>query len=260
MSEITTTNQEQAVQKQSTVSMMPAHIVTAMRLATTLAKSSLIPKALQGRPEDTLVVLLKGEELGLKPMQSLGSIDVIQGKARLSAELTVALVLKSGVCEYFDLVESTAKIATYCTKRRGSGRETTMSYTIDEAVIAGLAGKDNWKAYPAAMLRARASQALSRAVYPDLTLGLVTDDEAEEIKRDLSAALTEVHARPRTLDQLTERMQEQPAQIEAATIDTSEPAADQPKPEPATVEGPPPDAKPAKKPATKANGGRPLGW
>ena len=43
---------------------------------------------------------------------------------------------------------------------------------------------DNWKKYPAAMLRARASSALADAVYPDLTLGIgaseVVGDSGEE--------------------------------------------------------------------------------
>ncbi len=185
---------------------IPGHINTAWYMACKLSKSQLIPRALQGKPEDLLVVLLKGEELGLKYMQSLGSIDVIQGKARVSAELTVALVLQSGKAKHFTLVHSDARKATYVTARAGVDREIEMSYTIEEAAQAGLIGKDNWKQHPAAMLRARASQALARAVYPEVTLGLVTPDEADEMKQRLEAAIEEAPERPRTISDLSARM------------------------------------------------------
>src|SRR5690606_27529948 len=42
----------------------------------------------------------------------------------------------------------------------------------------GLTGRSNWKAHPAAMLRARASAALARAVYPDVAMGIYDPDEA----------------------------------------------------------------------------------
>lgn len=258
MSEVTTTNQEQAVaqpqKKQPMSAVMPANIVTAMRLAQTLSESNLIPKALQGKPADVLIVLLKGEELGFKYMQSLGSIDVIQGKARVSAEATVALVLRSGQAEYFDLVESTAKVATYCTKRKGSTREVTMSYTIEEATIAGLAGKDNWKTHPAAMLRARASQSLARAVFPDATLGLVNDDEAEELKALAAATIETAPSRPRTIDQVIERLQEQSVDAQSTPVEQiaaqAQPSNDSPEPDAATVSGQHPPTEHASAPAT----------
>jgi hypothetical protein len=54
-------------------------------------------------------------------------------------------------------------------------------FTIEEAQAAGLAGKDNWKKYPAAMLRARCVSALSRAVYPEAVLGIY-ESTSEEIE------------------------------------------------------------------------------
>ena len=47
-----------------------------------------------------LLVLL-GRELGMPAMASLRSVHNIKGKHALSAELMVALVLKSGLAEYF---------------------------------------------------------------------------------------------------------------------------------------------------------------
>lgn len=158
----------------------PTGLEQASQLAMTLAKSTLIPEHLRGKPADVLVTIITGHELGLSPMQSLRGMHVINGKASMSADLMVALVLKHrDVCEFFRLVKSTDAEATYVTKRIGSA-EVALTWTIAQAGNAGLAGKGTWKAHPAAMLRARCAAALARAVYPDLVLGVYDPDEAKE--------------------------------------------------------------------------------
>lgn len=83
------------------------------------------------------------------------------------------------VCEYFQLLETTDEIATYETKRRGE-QPIRLSYTIGQARNAGLGNKDTWKGHAQAMLRARASMALARAVYPDVTSGHVALEEYDD--------------------------------------------------------------------------------
>lgn len=160
----------------------PSNMAELMQFSTWLAKSQLIPKALQGKPADVAIVLMKGRDLGLTSMQALATINVIEGKPVMASELIVALCVRnSEVCEFFRLVESTAEKATFEAKRRGSPSATRITWTIQQAQRAGLLGKDNWKRHTEAMLRWRASAALARAEFPDLTLGIVTPEEAEEI-------------------------------------------------------------------------------
>lgn len=155
----------------------PQNLDQAERLATTLAKSALLPDGLKGRPSDVLVTIITGHELGLSPMQAVRGLHVIKGKAVMSADLAVALVKRHPDCVRFRLVHSDDKRAEYETERRNEG-VTKMAFTIEQARQAGLGG-DNWRKYPAAMLRARAASALARAVYPDLMLGVL--EEGEEI-------------------------------------------------------------------------------
>jgi hypothetical protein len=158
----------------------PQGIEQAMSLATTLAKSSLLPEALRNKPADVLVVLITGHELGLSPMQAVRGLYVVNGKAVMSADMMVALVLQHrAVCEYFRLEQSSDQSATYITKRAGS-EPVKLTWTMAQASAAGLSGKGTWKAHPAAMLRARCASALARAVYPDLVLGVYNDDEAQD--------------------------------------------------------------------------------
>ena len=166
----------------SITAMIPVTIEQAQTMAETLAKSSLIPPELRGKPADVFVTLLAGHELGLGPMQSLRSIYVVKGKPVMSADLMVALVARqTDVCKYFRLCESTTTRAVYETLRAGHPEPTRMEWTIEAAKVAGLTANPTWQKHAAAMLRARCSAALARAVYPDLVLGVYETSEGEEI-------------------------------------------------------------------------------
>lgn len=141
------------------------------------AASSLAPDALRGRPQDALMVIMAGRELGLQPMQALRMLAIIKGKVTLAADATVALVRRSGECAEWRLVESTDKRAAYMTRRKGDSEPTTLSWTIEQAQRAGLTGGQGWRLYPEAMLRARCASALARIVYPDLVAGIYDPDE-----------------------------------------------------------------------------------
>lgn len=168
-----------AVPADATQAFEPRNIDQAIQLAGLLVSSRLLPRSVQ-TPEAAFAIIATGRELGLTAMQSLRSIHVIEGKPTLSADLILALVKsRRDVCAWFMLVESTDQVAHYRTQRIGEPEPTNMSFTIDDAQRAGVTGKDNWRKYPAAMLRARCIAALSRAVYPDLTLGIYESDELE---------------------------------------------------------------------------------
>ena len=139
-----------------------------------------------GSQQAVLSTMLLGRELGMPAMASLRSVHVIKGRHCLSADIMVALVLKSGLAEYFQLVESTDKICTFETKRKGALKATTLSYTIEDAEKAGLLfvrpGKDPgpWHTIPRPMLRARGKSELARLEYPDILAGLYTPEELRD--------------------------------------------------------------------------------
>ena len=141
-----------------------------------------------GTPQAVLSTMLLGRELGMPAMAALRSVHVIEGKHSLSADLMVALVLKSGMAEYFQLVDSTDHECTWETKRKGAPRPQKLNYTIEQAKQAGLlaptrSGKpSNWQKIPKQMLRARAKSELARLEYPDLLAGLYTPEELRDAK------------------------------------------------------------------------------
>ncbi len=151
------------------------------RMAQAVSKSGLYGVR---SPEEALIRIATGMELGLSPMQSIRGVYVItaNGTSRptLSADMMVGVCKRSDLCEFFRMVESTDRVATFETKRKGDPGPQRLSYNIDQAKRAGLAGKGTWQAHTEAMLRARASSGLARIVYPDLLNGLYDEREFDE--------------------------------------------------------------------------------
>ena len=109
----------------------------AMQVCQTLVASRLLPAGVQ-TPEQAFVILQTGAELGLGPMQALRSIHVVKGRPILSAQLMVAMCMRSAACKYFRRVGGNQRQATYETLRDGMPEPLTLTYTIDEAKAAGL--------------------------------------------------------------------------------------------------------------------------
>lgn len=135
------------------------------------------------KPEQALVIIMTGTELGLTANQALRAIQVVKGKPNLSADLIVALVKRSDLCESWEVVESTNTSCTVETKRRGDQNPRRVTWTLDDAKRAGISG-DMYQKYPRQMLRHRCSADLAREVYPDLVLGLYAPEEFNDA-RDL---------------------------------------------------------------------------
>ena len=153
-----------------------ASIDDVTRLATIAVESKLTKL---GRIEEAAVILMTGRELGLAPMQSLRGIYVVDGKPTLSADMMVAVIRKSGQCETWRVVESTAERCTITTRRKGESADAARTWTRADADRAGVTHKDPWRKYPAAMLRHRCAADLARQEYPDVLLGLYDPDEMD---------------------------------------------------------------------------------
>ena len=186
------------------VEWQPRSATEAWQLAKYYGSSSLLPKALRNTG-DVFVAISAGRDFGWSPMQSFRGIYVVEGKPCLSADSMVGIAKAGGACEYFRLVESTAKVATYETKRKGDPEPVRLSFTIEEAQVAGLAGKAGpWKSYPARMLRNRCKSALAKEVYEDLLFGCYEESEAEELAKPIRRSVPAEQPPPRAAEQVVE--------------------------------------------------------
>lgn len=168
MSNITLANQANTIP-------LGAEFQTMKELAKMAVSSGLIPSSIN-TPEKALIIMLKARELGVPPMQGFSSIGVINGKPAMSAELMLALLYRNIPGFVCNFIETTDQKCVIEAKRPG-GKATKFSFTMADAQAAGLAGKGPWKTYPTAMLRARCTSAMARAMGPDALSGVVYTPE-----------------------------------------------------------------------------------
>ena len=161
----------------------PESLAQAMEAARMLAGSGLLPRHLQGKPGDVLATMVAGAELGLKMMESLRAIYLVNGKVGFDSAFIASRCLALPVCERFQLVdaESNEKQAVYIAPRRGQPAN-KYRYTLEMAQRAGLTRNDTWSRHTEAMLRARCCSAIAKIVFPEATFGVYTRDELEEIE------------------------------------------------------------------------------
>lgn len=115
------------------------------RQALILSKSGLVPKALKDNPEGTMLVGMRGAELGWSFTTALDFIDVFEGRAVINAQGGLAVIRKAGHRARFVHEECDETQAVIIGQRRepdGWGPEERITWTIEEARTAGLL--DEW--------------------------------------------------------------------------------------------------------------------
>lgn len=175
MSQLTTTNRQ---------GFAPATLGEAMEFSKMLADSTMVPRAYQGKPQDILVCVQWGQEIGLAPLQALQNIAVINGKPSVYGDAAMALVQASPVCEgveeFFE-GEGTPNPIAVCIAHRKGRKPVTAKFSVEDAKRAGLWGKTGpWQAYPKRMMQMRARGFALRDQFADVLKGLMTIEEATD--------------------------------------------------------------------------------
>ena len=124
-----------------------------------------------------IVKVMAGSEIGLPPFAAMSGIHVIKGKPVLGANL-IATLVKNDL--RYDYRVQTCNNETCTIEWRENNLSVGLShFTMEEAQMAGLSGKDNWKKYPSDMLFARAISRGARRFAPGIFGGspVYTPDE-----------------------------------------------------------------------------------
>jgi len=167
-----------AVQVASTkpFDLSPQTFEQALTFANYLADSDMVPKDFKGKPGNCLVAMQWGSEIGLKPLQAMQNLAVINGRPALWGDAVIALVRGSPLCEYVN-EDDDGNRATCRVKRRGEP-EQVRTFSMEDAKIAGLQGKQGpWTQYPKRMRQMRARAFALRDVFPDVLRGLPVAEE-----------------------------------------------------------------------------------
>lgn len=157
----------------------PTSLKEAMDYAKIIAESELVPKDYKGKPGNVLVAVQMGMEVGLKPLQAIQNIAVINGRPSLWGDAMLALVRAHPAFE--SIIEEQSETEAVCTVKRKSEPEKTLRFSMDDAKKAGLSGKDGpWRNYPKRMLQMRARGFALRDTFPDVLKGLSMAEEARD--------------------------------------------------------------------------------
>lgn len=158
----------------------PQNFEQALTFSNYLAESDLVPKDFKGKPGNCLIAMQWGAELGLKPLQSLQNLAVINGRPALWGDAVIALVMASPVCEY--VTEDDDGHTAYCRVKRKGGPEQVRTFSIEDAQKAGLLGKQGpWTQYPKRMRQMRARAFALRDVFPDVLRGMPVAEELQDM-------------------------------------------------------------------------------
>lgn len=145
------------------------------RMGAALAKSGLFGMK---SPEQAIALMLVAQAEGQHPATIAQDYDIIQGKATRKTHSVLARFQQAGGKVDWHALTAEKADATFSHPQGGSLR---MEWTMDQARKAGLTGKDNWKNYPRAMLRARCIAEGVRAVYPAAIGGMLVAEEAQDM-------------------------------------------------------------------------------
>jgi len=162
---------------------------TGQRIALMMAEANILPKQFAGNMPNILIALDMAARLRMNPIAVMQSIYVVHGRPAWSATFMIASINKSGLFKTPLRYEFSGKPGTDdygCvawaldhTGERLESSRITMKMAKDE----GWSGKEGskWKTMPEQMLRYRAASFFARVYCPELTMGMVTQEEALDV-------------------------------------------------------------------------------
>lgn len=211
------------------LAIVPQTFEETLRIARAVCASGLAPSALIGKLEGddaaaaVAVAIMSGAELGLKPMVSLRSFTVINGRPALYGDGLINVVRMSGKVAYLrtGCEERSGKMVGFCeAKRLDTSEEKRVEFSQADAERAGLwqtkatvvkwnkwdkknEEKPNdspWYRFPQRMLAWRAAGYCLRELFGDVLGGIRDEFEVREIAdaeemRDITPAAEPVESK-----------------------------------------------------------------
>ena len=157
------------------------------RMATQLAKSTIIPSTYQDKPENVIVAIGMAQKLGLDPFTIMQNLNIIKGKTSWSGSFCRTLIEKSNKYTNLQLIFVGQKgTDSYGCYMQGVNKETG-EITKGPEVNMKMAKAENWTSntkwinMPELMLSYRATSFFARVYVPEALNGVQTTEEIEDI-------------------------------------------------------------------------------
>lgn len=199
------TNQELATQTATTI--QPSIFTDAglfeqaQRFANALCKSTIVPQSYQNNLPNTLVALEMANRMGESPLMVMQNLDIIHGRPSFNSKFIIARLNTSGKFsplrfEYSGDGDNRACIAV-ATDLRNNQELRGTSVSIAMAKKEGWYNKSGskWPNMPDLMLMYRSATFFGRMYAPELTMGMQSTDEVQDVIT-VDAVATEVKSAP----------------------------------------------------------------
>lgn len=166
----------------------------AQREATAMANSSLVPKEFVGNVANCLIALNLARRTGFDALMVMQQLDIIHGRPSFRASFLIACINACGrftPLRYKVTGTGDAKTCIAYANDRETGEEIEgPPVSIKMAKDEGWFGKNGskWKTMEDLMLRYRAAAFFARTVAPEVSLGMMTSDELEDMRAPRSGA------------------------------------------------------------------------
>lgn len=165
----------------------------AQRMANALQQSNMVPATFKNDMGACLIALDMASRLRMNVLAVMQNMYVVHGKPAWSSQFVISGINQSGLFGSslnFEFVGKEGTDSYGCcawaldkkTKEKIKGTVITIKMAKDEGWYGKTGSK--WKTMPEQMLRYRAASFFGRTYAPDITMGIYTKDEVEEIADD----------------------------------------------------------------------------
>lgn len=202
----------------------------AQRVAKALSSSALVPKEYQNNLPNCLVAIEMSNRLGMSPMMVMQHMHIIHGRPTWSSSFLIAAVNSSGRFTPLNFRMSgngdeRTCVAVATDKATGEVCEgVPVSIAMAKAEGWYTRNGSKWKTMGELMLRYRAAAFFSRLFCPEITLGMHTAEEQQDITPTVVRPAARARDVAALLDDEAEVVNEQPADTPPA--DTTDAADD----------------------------------
>lgn len=147
-------------------------------MATTFIDSKAFPAAIQNTAQ-FMVRLQAGREIGLKPIESLKYLSLINGVISLWGDKAIEMVITAG--HEVEWGKCDDKTATCKITRKDTKKSMEATFTMAQAIERKLNTKEPWVKSPENMLKFKAFHMIAKFIVPDALhgMGIAEIDETE---------------------------------------------------------------------------------
>ena len=148
-----------------------------------LIEGGFIPKGCS--KEEAFARVVAGASMGMKPIQAINGIAMINGKPTLHSDSIPCTVMASGLVngmKYKFTGEGETLACTFYVRRKGIEEYQEWTYSMEDAKKAGLLSNPVWQKHPKKMLFNRARTWCFRNTFPDVIGNVYTQEEIEDVE------------------------------------------------------------------------------